>query len=104
MRAKMIKEMTVQTADILRYGLWLAVAATAEANRREYHMSTTWLPHLLTNSLSLFLPELYRSISLNGKSAILPHDLSEPLNRLLKDNPRYAGYVMPLALGYILSH
>ena len=103
----------MQRSNLLRYGLWLAVAATAAANRREYHMSTTWLPHLVTNSLSLLLPDLYRVVAPDNvqnttdphnKNVLLPEDLTKPLDILLKEDPQYAGYVMPLALGYILSH
>jgi hypothetical protein len=49
----------MQFADILRYGLWCGIVATAEANRREYAMKTTWMPHLLTNTASLLLPDLF---------------------------------------------
>ncbi len=96
----------MRLSDLVRYGLWLGVAATAEANREEYHMSTTWLPHLLTNSLSLLLPDLYRSARLSGnhKAPIIPEALDEPLHTLICDNPQYTAYVTPLALGYILSH
>src|SRR5260221_2694235 len=96
--------------DLLRYTLWGAVAVTAEANRREYHMSTTWLPHLLTNTLTLFLPDLYRDVTdsrwfADQVSTIqVLDDLQPTLDTMLRDNPAYVAYVMPLALGYILSH
>jgi hypothetical protein len=86
--------------DLLRYALWGAVAATAEANRRHYHMQTTWLPHLLTNSLSLLLPDAMR--------ALLPrrprNEVEQILACMARDNDDYVVYVAPLAVGYILSH
>ena len=46
--------------DGLRYLLWGLMAYTAFANRQHYRMVTTWLPHLLTNTLSLLLPDAVR--------------------------------------------
>jgi hypothetical protein len=91
------------------------VAATANANRREYNMATTWLPHLLTNSLSLLLPDLLRHmpsaspLSTGWREArdelgTLLDIAQQSLNRMARDNPNYAIYVAPLAIGYILSH
>lgn len=91
----------MNTRDLSRYALWLAVALTADANRRHYHMQTTWLPHLLTNSLSLLLPDALR--------LILPHrkprnEIEQIMIRMARDNDDYVLYVAPLAAGYILSH
>lgn len=100
-------------SDLLRYGLWLSVAESAMENRREYHMTTTWLPHLLTNSLSLLLPDLLRilipprKMPLSVDAPPLTQDLEaieETLVATVRDNPNYAVYVTPLAVGYILSH
>ncbi len=87
--------------DLLRYGLWGVMAATAEANRRHYHMRTTWLPHLLTNTLSLLLPDALRLLF--GRRR--PRNAVEAvLFRMARDNDDYVVYVAPLAAGYILSH
>ena len=88
--------------DFLRYAIWGVVAATADANRREYHMSTTWLPHLVTNTITLLLPDALRLlIPTKPKPANLVEDV---MDEMVRDNPRYVTYVAPLAAGYILSH
>jgi hypothetical protein len=100
----------VQLSDFARYALWGAVAATAYANRREYHMTTTWLPHLLTNTLTLFLPDVYRVVQPPERDDELDRlpdpldDLSVTMVAMIRDNPTYVVYVTPLAAGYILSH
>lgn len=107
----------MQLANIVRYGLWCGILATAEANRREYAMKTTWLPHLLTNSASLLLPDLFR-VLVSGRPvepapppeqarqtwAEAGRVLGETLAVVVRDNPRYVVYVTPLAAGYLLSH
>ncbi len=98
--------------DLLRYLLWLAVAETAYENRQLYHMATTWLPHLATNTLSLLLPDLFRLITpseskiddANGNNPTDIQMVEQAVIAMVRDNPNYAGYVAPLALGYILSH
>ncbi len=95
--------------DLARYGLWLAVAETAYENRAMYHMSTTWLPHLITNSLSLLFPEIVGAALplLNPAPDDSANDLElaeKTLAGMAVDNPHYVGYVTPLAVGYILSH
>lgn len=88
--------------DWLRYGLWLLMAQTAFANRQHYRMFTTWLPHLLTNTLSLLLPDAVRLIfPAKHRPANVVEDT---LITMVRDNPNYAIYVAPLALGYIVSH
>ncbi|MBI5666530.1 MAG: hypothetical protein HZC41_00860 [Chloroflexi bacterium] len=88
--------------DFLRYGLWALLAYTADANRREYRMRTTWLPHLITNSLSLLLPDAVRLLFPRGWR---PRNLlEETAITMVRDNDDYAVYVAPLALGYITSH
>lgn len=89
--------------DLLRYALWGAVAATAEANRRYYGLQTTWLPHLLTNTLSLLLPDAVRLI-LRGPQRRPRNEIEEVLVDMVRDNDDYVVYVAPLALGYVLSH
>lgn len=99
-------------ADLWRYVLWFAVAETALENRREYRMATTWLPHLLTNTASLFLPDLFRLLTpseraldtANGEDPSDFEVVEQTIVAVVRDNPNYAGYVTPLALGYILSH
>ena len=98
-------------ASLLRYGLWCGVLATAEGNRREYHMTTTWLPHLITNTISLLLPDIYREIAraipAHRHNDSLPSELWQvvdgTLTTMLCDNPTYVLYVAPLAFGYLLS-
>ena len=105
----------MKQADLLRYGLWCGIVVTAEGNRREYHMTTTWLPHLATNTLSLLLPDVYRLLfrpkpdrasakagpqSVAGEARDL---MAATLTTMLCDRPDYALYVAPLALGYLLS-
>lgn len=100
--------------DILRYGAWTGVVATAEANRRHYGMATTWLPHLVTNTVALLLPDVARLLFAPragrrrggrgaGAGAVLRLG-ADTLRALVRDNPAYVSYVLPLAAGYILSH
>lgn len=101
---------------LLRYGLWCGIMATAEANRREYAMATTWLPHLLLNSATLLLPDICRAV-VPGRGGPAPRAAAAPapwaegrrviehvLGTLVRDNPGYVVYVAPLAVGYLLSH
>ena len=88
--------------DFLRYGVWGVLAATADANRREYHMTTTWLPHLVVNSVALLLPDVLRLLIPASRK---PDNLVEGvMDEMVRDNPKYVTYVFPLAAGYILSH
>jgi len=88
--------------DFVRYGIWAAIVATANANRREYHMQTTWLPHLVTNTFTLLLPDMIRVLIPRGKQ---PSNLmGQVLAKMVRDNENYVIYVAPLAAGYILSH
>jgi hypothetical protein len=96
----------------LRYALWLGLAGTAEANRRHFGLTTTWLPHLLSNSLILLLPELYslldgalglaKTASRNQSSSLTALRLS--FEQLARDNPDYVAYVAPVTLAYLVSH
>ncbi len=88
--------------DILRYAIWGAVAITADANRREYHMSTTWLPHLATNTLSLLLPDALRVLFPRQRRP--SNFVEQVMVDMVRDNDEYVKYVTPLAAGYILSH
>lgn len=91
----------MRKSDLLRYGLWAIMAYTADANRRHYNMQTTWLPHLLTNSVSLLLPDALRLLFRRKH----PRNAVEAVMfRMARDNESYVYYVAPLAAGYILSH
>ena len=98
----------IQPSDLLRYGLWAMMAATADANRREFHMVTTWLPHFLMNTFALFLPELDQIVVPDDQRTDTSQDffgdIRESLDALVRDNPAYAAYVAPIPIGYILSH
>ncbi len=92
----------MKRSDLARYGIWGVLAATADANRREYHMTTTWLPHLVTNSITLLLPDVLRLLIPKKRK---PDNLVEGvMDEMVRDNPKYVTYVAPLAAGYILSH
>src|SRR6266542_2450328 len=100
----------MRQSDLARYGLWCGIVVTAEGNRREYHMTTTWLPHLATNTLSLLLPDIYRLLTRHKRSAAA-HAANRPqspsrelldligatLATILCDRPNYVLYVAPLA-------
>lgn len=101
--------------DLIRYGTWGGILVTAEANRRHYRMTTTWLPHLVTNTLALLLPDLHRLLTrraeagghdtaTEGSPAGLARLCNETLTALVRDNPAYVAYVLPLAAGYLLSN
>ncbi len=91
----------MKRSDLFRYLLWGAVAWTADANRRHYHMQTTWLPHLLTNTASLLLPDAVRLLLPRKRAR---NEVEEVLIKVVRDNDDYVAYVTPLAVGYLLSH
>ena len=92
----------MNVSDLSRYGIWGVLAATADANRREYHMTTTWLPHLVTNSITLLLPDALRLLIPKKRKA--NNLVEDVMDEMVRDNPKYVTYVAPLAAGYILSH
>jgi len=106
----------MRSSDLARYGLWCGIVATAEGNRREYHMMTTWLPHLATNTFSLLLPDIFR-IFIARRPAACARGLSQPrspsreireligatLAMMICERQSYVLYVAPLAFGYLLS-
>lgn len=101
----MIKPQLFRPADLLRYGLWTGVLVTARRNRRAYGVPTAWLTHLAGNSVTLLLPDLVRLLSPQSVAAgDLAGALLRTLRRRVVDDPSYAGYVTPLALGFIASH
>ncbi len=90
----------MKVGDLIRYALWGAVAATAARKRWEYRMPSAWLPHTLMNSLTLLLPDAARLILRRKPRTFVEQVAVE----VVRDNQNYAGYVAPLAAGYVLSH
>ena len=103
--------MKLKSTDLLRYGLWLGVLNTANANRKYFGLPTTWVIHLTLNSLILFLPELAQAtayvLQLKGR-ARFKHDLLTTLYYVTEDvvvnNPNYALLVAPVPVAYMVSH
>jgi hypothetical protein len=97
-------------ADLLRYALWLAVVATARANRRHYRMPTTWLPHLALNTAALLLPDLLRLLKASrpqgdpAPPATTAGAVRAAVVEVVAHNRAYGLYVMPFSTGYLLSH
>ena len=98
----------MRPADLLRYSLWIAVAATAARNRKEYGVPTAWLTHLAVNTMTLFLPDFLRLMRVPSGTTAYPdstlHALLRTLDRRTRLDPNYAVYTAPLAAGFILSH
>lgn len=92
----------MRLSDLARYTMWTAVAATAARNRREYGVPTAWLTHLAANSVTLLLPDLLRILP--DPASPLAAPFVRTLRRRALDDPRYAWYVAPLALGFVASH
>lgn len=91
--------------SLVRYGLWATVLGTALRNRKEYGVPTAWLTHLAANTVTLFLPETLRLIHrLPMRVTTALHPFVRTLERRVCDDPAYAGYVAPLAVGFIASH
>lgn len=103
--------MQIKTSDLVRYGLWVAVLNTANANRKYFGLPTTWVFHVTLNSLILFLPELYagtaKFLSLDEHAA-QNEDFASAVHRMMQDavvnNPHYGWYVAPVPLAYTVSH
>lgn len=97
--------------DVLRYTLWLAVVNTANANRKYFGLPTTWVFHLTLDSFILFMPEILevtnKLLRLDARPAH-KNDLVATVQHTLNDavvaNPKYALYVAPVALAYVVSH
>ena len=51
----------------IRLALWLALLATANANRRHYGLLTTWLPHTVGNTVALSLPEVTAALDIAAR-------------------------------------
>lgn len=92
-------------SDLLRYGLWTAVLGTALRNRREYGVPTAWLTHLVGNSVTLFLPDALRALApLHEQIPPAMRPFVRTITQRVSDDPAYAVYAAPLALGFIGSH
>lgn len=96
----------MRLSDSLRYSLWVAVASTAYRNRKEYRVPTAWLTHLVGNTITLLLPEWLRLVHHLTPATGVQHvePLLRTLDRRVCQDPRYAAYVAPLALGFVASH
>lgn len=96
----------MRRSDLLRYGLWAAVVRTALRNRAEYGVPTAWLTHLAGNAATLLLPDLLRLLQRGPLRAppVALRPLFATIQRRVAEDPRYAGYVAPLALGFIASY
>jgi hypothetical protein len=96
----------MRPSDLLRYSLWIAVVGTAMRNRKEYSVLTAWLTHLVANTVTLLLPDFIRLLRrqplMEPSAAIRPFLFT--LDHHIRQDPKYAGYVAPLALGFIASH
>lgn len=100
--------------DYARYGLWLLLANTANANRRQFGLPTTWVLHLFGNSIALLLPELIRAtdglltvekdVDDARQDAGAWPAIYATLQELVVGNPDYVKYVAPTAAAYIVSH
>ncbi len=102
----MTKEQPIRPADLLRYGLWVAVLGTAVRNRKEYGVPTAWLTHLAGNTVTLLLPDALGMLpeGLVTDTKGLPGALLRTLRSRTWEDPSYAAYAAPLALGFIASH
>lgn len=102
----------MKRTDLLRYALWLGVVYTGNANRKFFGLPTTWVFHLTLNSFVLFLPEI-----IEIADTLLPFDAQQPgaqpdlfttvratLRDVVVTQDKYAYYVAPVALAYIVSH
>jgi hypothetical protein len=99
------KEYSVRLSNSLRYSLWAAVAGTAYRNRKEYHVPTAWLTHLVGNTITLLLPEWLALLQhIRPVAAPVAEPVFRTLDQRVRQDPRYAAYVAPLALGFIASH
>lgn len=95
----------MRVSNVLRYSLWAAVVGTAVRNRQEYGVPTAWLTHLIGNSVTLLLPEylaLLQRVPLTVPDSLVP--VLRTIDQRVRQDPRYAGYVAPLALGFIISY
>ncbi len=90
---------------IARYALWAGIVVTANANRRYTKLASAWVYHLVGNTFSLLLPEIYAGIR-----GLVPDDgdgatpAVEGVITDLVESPRYLEYVAPPAIAYILAY
>lgn len=92
----------------LRLGLWLALALTANANRKHYGLATTWIPHLVGNSIGLAMPEIVRTLDALLEVAALNSTSLDGLRAAVRevtdDPPGWAATIAPVTLAYVVSH
>lgn len=91
---------------LFRGFLWVALALTADANRRHYRLPTAWVPHGIGNSLILWLPELlapWRARLSHAAPCSTPAAVGAALADVVSA-PGYALAIAPAVLGYVFSH
>ncbi|MGB8645310.1 MAG: hypothetical protein WCF84_08730 [Anaerolineae bacterium] len=97
---------------LVRLALWIGVLWSVRGTRRHSRVATTWVTHLVGNTLLLGLPEIYYSLAalfkLDRHTRRAPDSLVGTANEILRemvvDNPHYAGYVAPVAGAIIVAH
>lgn len=101
----------MKPTDLLRYALWLGVLNTGNANRKYFGLPTTWVFHVTLNSFVLFLPEILRGANrlwhLDARAAQNSDVVAATytaIQKVVLEEDRYALYVTPVALAYIVSH
>lgn len=95
-------------STIARYLILASVAFTANANRKQFGLATTWVIHLTGNSIALLLPDILRLADRIVPPGDSPDSVVDRvrafLNETVVENPDYVGYVAPVALAYTVSH
>lgn len=91
--------------------LWLSVAESARANRAAFpKLPTAWLPHLLSNSFALALPEILAAIDRIGHldelaaESATARGIRATIRRLCVDNSNWRWYIAAAAIAYAVSH
>ncbi len=98
--------------QLLRLALWIGVLWSVEGTRKNSRLPTTWMVHLVGNTLLLGLPEIYRGLAkafrINARAQHDPEGIvafgNQVMNEMVVENPRYAGYVTPVAGAIIVAH
>lgn len=92
----------------IRFGLWLALLLTANANRKHYNMPTTWVPHTIGNTIGLAMPEIVTAldklIAATAPEAASLKGIRAAAREVTEDPPGWAGTMAPVTLAYIVSH
>ncbi len=98
--------------QLLRLALWIGILWSVNGTRRNSRLPTTWMVHLVGNTLLLGLPEIYRGLSrvlhLDARARRNPDGIistgNAVMNEMVVENPRYAVYVTPVASAIIAAH